>query len=110
MVFTAPSKAGGVMYSVPDRWYIRAMTDMSIWVAFAGGFVSFASPCVLPLMPGYIGYISGVTAEEAEMFPRRTYIIHTMIHALIFGGGFTTVFVALGLTATSIPNRPTMSA
>jgi cytochrome c-type biogenesis protein len=80
------------------------MTDVSLWVAFAGGFISFASPCVLPLMPGYIGYISGVTAEEAEMFPRRTYIIHTMIHALIFGGGFTTVFVSMGLTATSIGN------
>jgi cytochrome c-type biogenesis protein len=80
------------------------MNDISLWVAFAGGFVSFASPCVLPLMPGYIGYISGVTAEEAEMFPCRTYIIHTMIHALIFGGGFTTVFVSMGLTATSIGN------
>lgn len=89
----AGSPIGGILHE---------MTDISLWIAFAGGFVSFASPCVLPLMPGYIGYISGVTAEEAEMFPRRVYIIHTMIHALIFGGGFTTVFVALGLTATSI--------
>jgi cytochrome c-type biogenesis protein len=55
-------------------------------------------------MPGYLGYISGVTAEEAEMFPRRTYILHTMVHALLFGTGFTTVFVAMGLTATSIGN------
>jgi cytochrome c-type biogenesis protein len=76
--------------------------DLSIWVAFAGGFISFASPCVLPLMPGYIGYISGVSAEEAENFSRWTYFSHVMIHALIFGTGFTTVFVVLGLTATSI--------
>lgn len=76
--------------------------NLSLWVAFAGGFISFASPCVLPLMPGYIGYISGVSAEEAEKFSRRTYFSHVMIHTLIFGAGFTTVFVAFGLTATSI--------
>ena len=76
--------------------------DLSLWVAFAGGFISFASPCVLPLMPGYIGYITGVSAEEAEKFSRRTYLSHVMIHTLIFGMGFTTVFVAFGLTATSI--------
>jgi cytochrome c-type biogenesis protein len=76
--------------------------DISLWVAFAGGFISFASPCVLPLMPGYIGYITGVSAEEAEKFSRRTYLSHVMIHTLIFGLGFTTVFVTFGLTATSI--------
>jgi cytochrome c-type biogenesis protein len=78
------------------------LEGVSIWVAFAGGFISFASPCVLPLMPGYIGYISGVSAEEAENLSRRTYLSHVMIHTLIFGAGFTTVFVAFGLTATSI--------
>ena len=78
------------------------MEDMSLWVAFAGGTVSFASPCVLPLMPGYLGYITGVTIEEAETFSRRAYMTHTMIHSLIFGAGFTAVFVAMGLTATSI--------
>lgn len=78
------------------------MNDMTIWAAFVGGLVSFASPCVLPLMPGYIGYISGITAEEGEQLERRTYVMHTMLHALLFGVGFTTVFVGMGLTATSI--------
>lgn len=78
------------------------MDDLSLWVAFIGGVVSFASPCVLPLMPGYLGYISGISAEEAEDISRRTYMLHTLLHALIFGVGFTSVFVAMGLTATSI--------
>ena len=78
------------------------MTDLSLWVAFVGGGVSFASPCVFPLMPGYLGYITGISAEEAEDLSRRTYIAHTMIHALLFGAGFTTVFATMGLTATSI--------
>lgn len=76
--------------------------NLSLWVAFAGGLISFASPCVLPLMPGYIGYISGVSAEEAEKFARRTYFAHVMVHTVIFGIGFTSVFVGFGLTATSI--------
>jgi len=78
------------------------MDDLSLWVAFIGGVVSFASPCVLPLMPGYLGYISGISAEEAEDISRRTYMLHTLLHALLFGVGFTSVFVAMGLTATSI--------
>lgn len=78
------------------------MSEMSFWAAFIGGLVSFASPCVLPLMPGYIGYISGISAEEGEGLARRTYVSHTMLHAFLFGGGFTSVFVAMGLTATSI--------
>ena len=75
---------------------------MSFWAEFVGGLVSFASPCVLPRMPGYIGYISGISAEEGEQLARRTYVLHTMFHAVLFGAGFTAVFVAMGLTATSI--------
>jgi cytochrome c-type biogenesis protein len=78
--------------------------ELSIWVAFAGGVVSFASPCVLPLMPGYIGYISGVSAEEAKSLSRRVYLAHVLMHTLFFGAGFTSVFVAMGVTATSIGN------
>jgi cytochrome c-type biogenesis protein len=79
-------------------------SELSLWVAFAGGVVSFASPCVLPLMPGYVGYISGVSAEEAESLSRRVYLVHVLMHTLIFGAGFTSVFVAMGITATSVGN------
>ena len=53
-------------------------------------------------MPGYLGYISGVTAEEAEALSRGAYMRHTLLHAVVFGFGFTAVFVSMGLTATSI--------
>ncbi len=69
--------------------------------AFLGGFVSFVSPCVLPLMPGYLSYISGLSFEELERLPPRAHLGRTLRHALLFALGFTAVFVALGLTATS---------
>lgn len=78
------------------------MTDLSLGIAFVGGLVSFASPCVLPLMPGYIGYISGISAEEGVKLSRAVYLLHTMSHSVLFGAGFTLVFVGMGLTASSI--------
>ena len=78
------------------------MTDgISLGAAFAGGVVSFASPCVLPLMPGYLGYLSGLSFEELETLPPRAYLPRTLHHAALFALGFTLVFVALGLTATT---------
>jgi cytochrome c-type biogenesis protein len=75
--------------------------SISLATAFAGGVVSFFSPCVLPLMPGYLGYLSGLSFEELERLPPRVHLARTFHHALLFAGGFTLVFVALGLTATS---------
>jgi cytochrome c-type biogenesis protein len=70
--------------------------DISIPLAFFAGIVSFLSPCVLPLVPGYLSYMSGMTAgDEGE---KRTY--HTGVVTLAFVGGFTAVFMAFGVTAT----------
>ena len=76
------------------------MTDPSIPLAFAAGVVSFLSPCVLPLVPGYLSYMSGVSGieEPAESGARRS--ARTAIVALAFVAGFSLVFVALGATAT----------
>ncbi|MDQ3878221.1 MAG: cytochrome c biogenesis protein CcdA, partial [Actinomycetota bacterium] len=72
------------------------MADPTIPIAFAAGFVSFLSPCVLPLVPGYLSYMSGMgTAEEAAPSARRTALV-----AVAFVIGFTIVFVALGASAT----------
>ena len=76
--------------------------DVSFGAAFLGGLVSFASPCVLPLMPGYISYISGLSFEELETLPPREHLGRTLRHSAIFVAGFTAVFVALGMTATSL--------
>jgi cytochrome c-type biogenesis protein len=72
------------------------LTDPGILVAFAAGLASFLSPCVLPLVPGYISYMSGLSAtEQSEGVDLRAGTV-----ALSFIGGFTAVFMALGLTAT----------
>jgi cytochrome c-type biogenesis protein len=71
------------------------MADPSIAVAFWAGLVSFLSPCVLPLVPGYLSYMSGVAAEAGPRTGMRTAAV-----AAIFVLGFTAVFVPLGATAT----------
>lgn len=66
-------------------------------VAFAAGLLSFLSPCVLPLVPSYLGFITGFTIEE--MTGRRRL---AMLHALLFVSGFSIVFILLGATATAL--------
>ena len=60
-------------------------------VAFVAGLLSFLSPCVLPLVPSYLGFITGFTIEE--MTGRRRL---AMLHALLFVIGFSIVFILLG--------------
>jgi cytochrome c-type biogenesis protein len=76
--------------------------EISLPAAFAGGLVSFFSPCVFPLMPGYLGYLSGLSFKELETLPPRAYLPETLRHAALFCLGFTLVFTVLGLTATSL--------
>ena len=72
------------------------MVDPSIPIAAFAGLVSFLSPCVLPLVPGYISYMSGISATEGEVRrPAKAALV-----ALGFVLGFTAVFVALGASAT----------
>jgi cytochrome c-type biogenesis protein len=72
--------------------------DATAITAFAVGFVSFVSPCVLPLVPGYLSAVSGVGIAEMER-GRRWGVVAP---ALVFCLAFTTVFVALGMTATGL--------
>jgi cytochrome c-type biogenesis protein len=70
---------------------------LGIAVAFAAGLLSFLSPCVLPLVPSYIGFLTGMTLPEVSG-RRRT----ALIHALLFVGGFSLVFILLGASATAL--------
>ncbi|MBI1921760.1 MAG: cytochrome c biogenesis protein CcdA [Geobacter sp.] len=71
--------------------------------AFVAGLLSFLSPCVLPLIPSYITYITGLSFAELQAeHPTHAVRRQTMIHSLIFIAGFTTVFVLLGASATFI--------
>lgn len=73
--------------------------DTTVVAAFAVGFVSFVSPCVLPLVPGYLSAISGVSFADIEAGRRRRQVLAP---ALLFCLAFTVMFVALGMTATGI--------
>jgi cytochrome c-type biogenesis protein len=74
--------------------------DTTVIAAFAVGFVSFVSPCVLPLVPGYLSAVSGVSLAEMQSGERRLGRI--LLPAIVFCLSFTVVFVALGMTATGL--------
>ncbi len=74
-------------------------SGITIPLAFLAGTLSFISPCVLPLVPVYLGYLSGSTVTDEEQANRW----HIFSHALFFVGGFTLIFTLLfGLPATLI--------
>ena len=68
---------------------------------FIAGIVSFLSPCVLPLVPGYISLISGASIEELQSKDRKL-LSTVLLHSLMFILGFTVVFVALGAAASGV--------
>lgn len=70
---------------------------LGLFVAFTAGVLSFLSPCVLPLVPSYIGFLTGMTLPE--MSGRRRA---ALVHAVLFVAGFSLVFVLLGATATAL--------
>ena len=67
--------------------------------AFGAGFISFLTPCVLPIIPGYISYITGKNLDEIEQ-DRRGVLIKTVL----FSVGFSLVFIVLGATASAVGN------
>jgi cytochrome c-type biogenesis protein len=74
--------------------------DTTAFAAFAVGFISFISPCVLPLVPGYLSAVSGVSIAEFQTGQSKAERV--LLPAAVFCLSFTVVFVALGMTATGI--------
>ena len=74
--------------------------DTTIIAAFAVGFISFISPCVLPLVPGYLSAVSGYSLADMQSGERG--LARILLPAIVFCLSFTTVFVALGMTATGL--------
>jgi cytochrome c-type biogenesis protein len=79
--------------------------NVTLFAAFAAGFLSFISPCVLPLIPGYVSFVSGVSLDEmrgtsaaASSSSRR----QVLVTSLAFVCGFSLVFIALGASASAI--------
>lgn len=78
---------------------MAADVDTTVVAAFAVGFLSFVSPCVLPLVPGYLSAISGLSFADIQAGRGRAKLIGP---ALLFCASFTLMFVALGMTATGL--------
>ncbi len=78
-------------------------SSVSIAAAFLAGLVSFISPCVLPLVPGYLSFISGVNVSQfREGGAPRDLVRRVALTSLAFVLGFSTVFVTLGAAATYV--------
>ena len=72
--------------------------EVSLSIAFLAGLISFLSPCVLPLIPGYISYISGLSFNQLTDGEKNLTLIRTILFTL----GFSLVFITLGMTASFI--------
>lgn len=81
---------------------MNAESSISISAAFIFGMLSFFSPCVLPLVPAYLSYMSGVSIEELASARTSEALKRTGLKSLLFVLGFSTVFVLMGATATSL--------
>ncbi|BDG35285.1 cytochrome c biogenesis protein CcdA [Parageobacillus sp. VR-IP] len=79
------------------------MTDVNVFLAFGAGFLSFISPCCLPLYPAFLSYITGVSVSELKtekgMMQRRS-----LLHTLFFLLGFSLIFISIGF-GTSLVGR-----
>jgi cytochrome c-type biogenesis protein len=77
-------------------------THVGAGIAFLAGLVSFVSPCVLPLVPAYLSFLTGSTLEELQSSMAAPARARVIAHAVAFIIGFTIVFVALGASASAI--------
>ena len=79
---------------------MQEVSNISYWIAFTAGILSFASPCVLPLIPSYLTYITGLSFKQLEEEHPNAKVRRTILfHSLCFILGFSVVFVLLGAIA-----------
>jgi len=69
--------------------------SVGVVISFTAGLLSFLSPCVLPLIPSYVSFITGLSLDDVQRSRRIA-----LVHSLLFVTGFTLIFLALGATAT----------
>ena len=73
------------------------MNDVGILIALSAGIFSFLSPCVLPLVPSYLTFVTGMSLEDLQEGVNRKA---TLIHSVLFVAGFSLVFIILGASAS----------
>ena len=80
-----------------------SISQITLFAAFSAGLLSFISPCVLPLVPSYLSYITGLSVENlAKVEERERFKSAILLNALLFIAGFSTVFIAFGASASLI--------
>jgi cytochrome c-type biogenesis protein len=79
------------------------MVDVTVFAAFLAGVISFISPCVLPIVPGYLSFITGLSMDEMQGTGEHRRVLAGVIANMIaFILGFSVVFISLGATATFV--------
>ncbi len=81
----------------------QSVQQISLFAAFSAGLLSFVSPCVLPLVPSYLSYITGLSVEQlADVDTRTQNRWAIIVNSLIFIAGFSSVFIAFGASASMV--------
>ena len=79
---------------------LQQTAEITYWLAFTAGILSFASPCVLPLIPSYLTYITGLSFSQLDdEHPTAKVRLTVMLHSLCFILGFSVIFILLGAIA-----------
>jgi len=79
------------------------MNDVSLPLAFLAGILSFLSPCVLPLIPSYVSFITGISFKDLTAGVDRKRVRYmTITNSIAFIGGFSSVFIALGVSSSAV--------
>ena len=82
---------------------MESIPQVSVAAAFLAGLLSFVSPCVLPLVPSYVSYITGLSVEQlSDGAERRRFRATILTNALLFIAGFSAVFISFGASASLI--------
>ncbi len=82
---------------------LDSLNQVSLFAAFSAGLLSFVSPCVLPLVPSYLSYITGLSVEKlGDADTREQFRKPIILNSLLFVAGFSSVFIAFGASATLV--------
>lgn len=76
------------------------MNEVNVVLAFAAGVLGFLSPCIVPLIPGYLSFVSGLSLAEMSLDQRRQHVGRIMLATVLFVLGFSTIFTGLGASAS----------
>ncbi len=76
------------------------MSEVNIVLAFVAGLLGFLSPCVVPLIPGYLSFVSGVSLSEMSPEERRRHLGRVLLATTLFVLGFSVIFTAMGASAS----------